>query len=67
MEKINETEQWLLSGVCSKCRKEKYCSKPCTKYTRRTNAILTATAINMLDNATGGAYSEVMSRVGNHY
>lgn len=22
-------EQWLSSGDCSKCRRNKYCSKPC--------------------------------------
>lgn len=24
------TEQWHLNGDCEKCRKQKYCSKPCT-------------------------------------
>jgi len=67
MEKINEAEQWLLDGDCSKCRKANYCSKLCTRHIRRTDAILTATAVNMLDDMTGGAYSEVMSRIGNRF
>lgn len=35
MNKIDKTEQWLLDGKCHICRREKYCSKPCTKYKRR--------------------------------
>lgn len=25
------TEQWLLDGKCSICRRKEYCSKPCKK------------------------------------
>lgn len=31
---VNETEQWLLNGDCTKCRRNKYCSKQCTKRKR---------------------------------
>ena len=27
---VDITEQWRLNGDCEKCRKQKYCSKPCT-------------------------------------
>lgn len=27
---IDASEQWKLSGDCDKCRKQKYCGKPCT-------------------------------------
>lgn len=67
MAKIAETEQWLLSGDCLKCRRNKHCSKPCTKNKIRTNSILRAATIGALDNVTGGAYSETMSRIGNYY
>lgn len=40
MDKIEETEQWLLSGDCSKCRREKYCSKQCRKAASRERRIL---------------------------
>lgn len=30
-EEIPETEQWLLSGDCDKCRRAKHCSKPCKR------------------------------------
>lgn len=40
MDKIEETEQWLLSGDCIKCRREKYCSKQCSKAATRECGIL---------------------------
>ena len=30
MSDIPETDQWLLNGDCTKCRRDKFCSKPCT-------------------------------------
>lgn len=30
-ERVPETEQWLLDGDCSKCRRAEYCSKQCMK------------------------------------
>ena len=27
----NESEQWLLDGLCSKCRKRNYCAKTCKR------------------------------------
>ena len=30
IENIPDTEQWLLSGNCDKCRRSKYCHTPCT-------------------------------------
>lgn len=61
MEKINETEQWLLNGDCSKCRRKNYCSKGCTKYNRRTKAELYSLVANKMNEMTGGAYGEIMS------
>lgn len=26
---IPETDQWLLDGICNKCRRESYCKKKC--------------------------------------
>ena len=37
---VAETEQWLLSGDCSKCRKSKYCSKRCTANSKAYTAAL---------------------------
>lgn len=25
-------DQWLLDGICSKCRRQKFCSKPCKRH-----------------------------------
>lgn len=33
---LNKTNQWELDGDCNLCRKQKYCSKPCTKCKRET-------------------------------
>lgn len=29
MNNIPETDQWLLDGICNKCRRESYCKKKC--------------------------------------
>ena len=40
---MNNTEQWKTDGICEKCRREKYCSKPCTACKRRTKFHLNRT------------------------
>lgn len=37
---IKHDEQWHLNGNCEKCRKQNYCSKPCTAKKRRENYML---------------------------
>lgn len=37
---ISETEQWLLDGDCDKCRREKFCSKPCKRGQMRQRAYI---------------------------
>lgn len=56
----NENEQWLLNGDCSKCRREKYCSKPCTRCNRKTKAMIQGMISSKLNEMTGGAYGEIM-------
>ena len=34
-------EQWKTDGDCTKCRKQKYCSKPCNANKKATNKWLT--------------------------
>lgn len=60
MEKINETEQWLLNGDCRKCRRKNYCSKPCTRCTRVFESEMYSLVSNKLNEMTGGAYGEIM-------
>ena len=59
MNKVNETDQWLLSGDCSICRRKKYCSKPCTKYKRYKKAQINALAVGYFNELTHGKYNEV--------
>lgn len=63
MKKIDETEQWKLSGNCSKCRRKNYCSKECARYNRRINAEIYSLVANKLNEMTGGAYGDIMSRL----
>lgn len=48
MNKIPESEQWLLSGDCSVCRREKYCSKPCTKGKNRRTMVLKSMVVEAM-------------------
>lgn len=48
-------DQWLEEGDCSKCRRSKYCSKPCKRHkvvTKRmiTNMVLEATGAQIINN-----------------
>ena len=54
-------EQWLLNGDCNKCRKQNYCSKPCTRNKRKTEAMMKAFVSSRLNEMTGGAYGEIMN------
>lgn len=46
---INENEQWLLEANCKKCRKQNYCSKPCTRFKRRARIEIA----KMIEHKTG--------------
>lgn len=46
--KPDRSEQWLLGGDCSVCRRHKYCSKPCKPrqlYEQRRTASIIANAM----------------------
>ena len=59
---MENTEQWNLNGDCKLCRRNKYCSKPCTRRKRRTRMEIESFVASKMDEATGGAYSEIMIR-----
>lgn len=63
MSQIPETEQWLLDGKCSLCRRYKHCSKPCTKAKRYKERVLHDAMIQAMDNVTGGAYSSITNEL----
>ena len=63
MEATDRSEQWLLNGDCLKCRREKYCSKPCTRAKRVTKAIIQGMVAQQMDVRTGGAVSAIMDQV----
>ena len=61
MEKIPETDQWLLNGECSKCRRQPYCKTTCTRAARRRESEMYAFMSEKLDEVTGGAFSQIMA------
>ena len=58
----NKSNQWELEGKCSQCRREKYCSKPCTRHSRRVKSTMYGLMAGKLNEMTGGVYGEIMSR-----
>lgn len=63
----NNSNQWELEGKCNLCRKQNYCSKPCTRNKRETEAWMRGMMTSMLDAKTGGAFSEIMSHANGIY
>ena len=58
----NESEQWLLNGDCSKCRRNNYCSKACTRCKRKTKALMQSLVANAMNKATGGVMEEIIKQ-----
>lgn len=61
-EKIEENEQWKLTGDCTKCRRSGYCSKPCTRCNRRKRAELKRLIARTMNTMTGGVMSDVIEK-----
>ena len=62
METIQENEQWKLSGDCTKCRRNNYCSKPCTRCNRRVRAEMKRLVADTMNEMTGGAMIEIINK-----
>ena len=60
MERIQENEQRKLDGDCRKCRRAKYCSKPCTLCKHVDQAEIAGYVAKALNNITGDAYGKIM-------
>ena len=56
----NKSNQWELEGKCNLCRKQNYCSKPCTRNKRATEAFVRGLITDKMDEMSGGAFSEIM-------
>lgn len=52
MDHINESEQWKLSGDCSKCRRKPYCSHACKKNEKRVGAEVSRLIWDHMPSAT---------------
>ena len=65
MEQIQENEQWKLSGNCEKCRRNNYCSTPCTHRNRRIKAEFKGLVADTMNKMTGGAMREAIDKTVN--
>lgn len=65
MEQIQKNEQWKLSGNCEKCRRNNYCSTPCTRHTRRINSEFNGLVVDIMNKMTGGVLGEVIDKTTN--
>lgn len=65
MEQIQENEQWKLDSNCEKCRRNNYCSKPCTHHNRRTRAEFNALIADTMNKMTGGVMEEAIDKTVN--
>lgn len=52
MDKIQKNEQWQLQGNCDKCRRNNYCSKPCTRYKKTARKQLEKIVAKKMDEMT---------------
>ena len=64
---MDKSEQWLLNGDCRICRRKKYCSKPCTRCKRETQAEMKRLVAGFLNEATGGVMSEAIDKTVRDY
>lgn len=65
MEQIQENEQWKLNGNCEKCRRNNYCSNPCTHRNRRIKAEFKGLVADTMNKMTGGVMREVIDKTVN--
>ena len=62
MDKIQENEQWKLQGDCTKCRRNNYCSKPCTRCNRMARVKMKKLVTKTMNEMTGGVMREVINK-----
>lgn len=54
---VEKTDQWLLNGDCSLCRRNNDCSKLCTVHRRNIYKSVYHAVESSIDRATGGTLS----------
>ena len=53
---MDKSEQWKLDGNCDICRRNKYCSKPCTLAKRKSN-------IELKKSVATAMFASIMGRL----
>lgn len=56
MEKINESDQWLLAGDCNKCRRKEYCHQKCSAAKRSYDRQIEILKSTLFDSILSGRY-----------
>lgn len=59
---MQDNEQWLLQGDCSKCRKNNYCSKPCSCHKRMVDSKFKLFVFDAMNELTGGIMNEILKK-----
>lgn len=62
MNRIPENEQWKLQGDCTKCRRDNYCSKPCTRRNRANKAMVNRLVAETMNRMIGGVMSKIINK-----
>lgn len=64
---METNEQWKHGGNCNLCRRNNYCSTPCTLRKRQDKAILRGMVADVVNRATGGAMAEIIDKTCKDY
>lgn len=67
IERPQQNEQWKLEGNCTKCRRQNYCSKPCTSNKRAYRGMMRAIVADSMNRATGGAMKHIIDKTVRDY
>jgi len=57
-DEVGPSDRWLIDGDCSKCRRQKHCSKPCKKCKVRSQMLITGAVLN----AMPPVFTEILSK-----
>lgn len=60
---MENNEQWLSGGDCSKCRRQKYCKKPCALRKRIVKYETKRLAAKVMNEMTGGVMHEAIDKI----
>jgi hypothetical protein len=57
-----DDEQWMLDGICGKCRKNNYCNTPCSANKKRVDRIVEDAVLLKMYERTGVDVGKVFNK-----